>query len=95
MTQYVSNPDMVARRIRGESILVPIARTMDGLDSIVSLNETAEFIRGKAAEGLDETGIASALAETYDLDPSEAAADVRAVLDELVALRALNPVTTP
>ncbi|HMO04307.1 MAG TPA: PqqD family protein [Kiritimatiellia bacterium] len=91
MTHYVAHPDMVARRIRGESILVPIARTMDGLDNIITLNETAEFIRQRAAEGLDEAAIAEALVADFDITPDEARTDVAAVLGELVAIGALQP----
>lgn len=95
MTKYVAHPDMVARRIRGECILVPIARTMEGLDSIITLNETAEFIRQQAAEGRDEVGIVEAVLATFELTPEQARADVAAVLQELVAIGALQPVEAP
>jgi hypothetical protein len=91
MTTYRAHPDMVARTIRGECILIPIARTMEALDSIVSLNETAAFIRARAAEGLDEVAIRAALAAAYEVSDEQAANDVRAVLDELIALGALQP----
>jgi hypothetical protein len=90
MTTYSANPDVVARRIRGESILVPIVSTMDGLDSIISLNETAEFIRLQAANGLDESTIIEALVATYAIEPDEARRDVALVLEELVALGVIN-----
>ncbi len=90
MSHYVSNPDMVARRIRGESVLVPIARSMDGLDSIISLNETAEFIRARAAEGMSESDIARSLAENFEVPLAEAETDVSAVISELLAIKAIT-----
>lgn len=95
MTMYRLNPDVVARRIRGESILVPIASTMDALDSIMSLNETAEFIRDRAASGLETGAIRDAVAEMYDVEPETAAQDVQQVLTELVSLGVLQRVDTP
>lgn len=95
MTIYTANQDMVARRIRGESILVPIARTMDGLDSIISLNDTAEFVRSHAANGLDEVSIAEAMVSTYEIEKEDATRDVALVLRELETLGALKKVTTP
>jgi hypothetical protein len=86
---------MVARHIRGESILVPIAGTMDALDSIISLNETAEFIRTKAVAGLDDHAIVEALVETYEIEVDEAARDVALVLSELLAIGALKKEDTP
>ena len=95
MTTYSANPDMVARRIRGESILVPIARTMDGLDSIISLNETAEFIRSQAVNGLDAASIVESLVSAYEIEPEAASRDVALVLEELKALGAINHAETP
>jgi len=90
MTTYSANPDVVARRIRGESILVPIASTMDGLDSIISLNDTAEFVRSHAANGLDEASIVDAMVSTYNIETEEAVRDVAQVLKELEVLGALK-----
>lgn len=81
---------MVARRIRGESILVPISSTMDALDSIISLNETAEFIRFKASEGLNAEDIGKALMNEYEIDENTAMADVNQVLTELQNIKALQ-----
>jgi hypothetical protein len=84
---------MVARKIRGESVLVPIARTMDDLNSIISLNETAEFIRAEAAQGLHEDAICAHLMNEYEVDEEAARRDVQAVLAELVSIGALQPET--
>jgi len=91
MSTYRQNPDMVARRIRGESILVPISSTMDALDSIISLNETAEFIRTKASEGLSAEAIGKAMMAEYEIDGDTAMADVQQVLAELQSIGALQP----
>jgi len=90
MSTYRQNPDMVARRIRGESILVPISSTMDALDSIISLNETAEFIRFKACEGFNTDAIVKAVMDEYEVDENSAKADVQQVLVELQGIGALQ-----
>lgn len=79
------------RQIRGERILVPIAGSMDKLDSIYSLNEVASFICGKAFEGLSDDAIAAALAEAYSVTPEAAKTDTERVLGELVSIGALVP----
>ena len=89
---YAKSDGVVAREIRGERVLVPIAGSMDQLDSIYSLNEVASFICGKAFEGLSDDAIVDAVSQAYRIEPGTAAADTRRILDELVALGVLNPV---
>jgi len=81
---------MVSRKIRGESILVPIASTMEALDSIISLNETAEFIRTKAGQGMNSKSICRELMNEFDVDQETAESDVTAVLTELEHLGAIK-----
>ena len=90
MTRYAAHPDMVARTIRGEDILVPIAPTMQALDSLYALNETAAFIRQEALNGLGEDAIRQRVEEIYAVDTDTAERDVRSVLSELVRIGALR-----
>ena len=89
---YAKSDGVVERQIRGERVLVPIAGSMEQLDSIYALNEVASFICGKAYEGLPADAIAAAVAGTYRVAPEAAAKDTQRILEELVAIGALNPV---
>ena len=73
--RYRRAPDMIARRIRGEHVLVPIRRTSASLDSIFTLNATAGFIWERAGEGLDPAAVARELAATYEIDEATAHGD--------------------
>jgi predicted deacylase len=90
---YTPSPDVVSRRIRGEQILVPIAGSMDRLDSIYALNEVASLICSLAADGKSDDAIAAELASRYDVTLEQARADTQQILSELVALGALRPET--
>lgn len=79
------------RKVRGEHILVPISRSMETLDSIYTLNETAGAIWESAVAGLAENDIVDRVVEAFAIGRDQAASDVRQVLDDLVALRALVP----
>jgi len=89
-TRYQANPNVIARSIRGEDVLVPLASTMEGLDSIYALNETASLVRRLAAEGQDAAAIARQLQEAFDVDAETAARDVQAVMAELMRIGALQ-----
>ena len=84
---------VVEREIRGEHILVPIMRNMETLDSIYTLNETAGCIWRNAVSGMTEDRIATLLAEEFDVDPATAQADTRRILNDLIEIKALQPVT--
>ncbi len=90
--RYAKSNGVVERQIRGERVLVPIAGSMEQLDSIYALNDVASFICGKAYEGLPDDAIAAAVAGTYRVEFEVAAKDTHRVLGELVSIGALVPV---
>ncbi len=89
MTTYRKNPEMVDRTIRGERVLVPIMSSLDAMDSIYNLNETAAFVFEEACSGKDADDIIHALSEAFDVSGDEAGQDVENVLNELVGIGAL------
>ncbi|MBW7907911.1 MAG: PqqD family protein [Kiritimatiellae bacterium] len=82
-------PDVVARRIRGELILVPIRRTSAELDGFFTLNATGADIWTWIGEGRSLNEMAKRLAEEYEIDAEVARADVNGVVNELMAAGAL------
>jgi hypothetical protein len=87
---YRRNPAVVERRVRNTCLLVPVMSSFEELDSLYSLNATAQFIWSKACDGLDAASIASQLADAYDVPLEVAQADTHAVLSELCALNLLT-----
>ncbi|HOW97364.1 MAG TPA: PqqD family protein [Kiritimatiellia bacterium] len=87
---FTRSPDLVERTIRGEHLLVPVARSEATLGSLFTLNETARFVWDRAGAGQAEDGIAAALAREFGVSPAQAAADTRRVLDELLSIGALR-----
>ena len=82
---------IIERKIRDERVLVPIMDSMEALDSIYTLDEIAARIWDAAIDGADEGAIARKLCEEYNVPEETARKDVRAVLDELLRLGALEP----
>ena len=88
---FTPSPDVVARRIRGEHVLVPIRRSSAALDSIYTLNATAGFIWEQARSGISASDISHSLAKHFRVEPATATADTARVLQELVTIGALIP----
>lgn len=90
MTTYARNPEMIERHIRGEHILVPLARTDKALDSLYVLNKTAGIVWQHAADGMDHSEIIAAIRREFEVDDTTATADVQRILSELVDIGALT-----
>lgn len=90
--QYQRSTSVVERRIRGEHVLVPIMGSLEKLDSIYTLNETAGLVFTRAAAGTDPEEIAREIERTYQVEPARAREDVARVLRDLVHLGALEKV---
>jgi hypothetical protein len=86
----VPSPDIVAREIEGELIIVPLVAGIGDLeDELYSMNDTGREV-WRLLDGtrtLDE--IAAALAEQFDEPQSAILADVQGLVGELVRRRML------
>ncbi len=89
-TRFTRSDKFVERAVRGERVLVPLAASMEELDSLYVLNETAALIWEGAAAGQTEAELAARLAAAYEVDPARARRDTRAILDALIELGALH-----
>lgn len=87
MARFVRSPDVVARRIAGEVVLVPIATHTEDASTRTAnfyvLNETAEMLwnRLEAPAGPDE--LAQELALHYEISADQAGRDVELFLADL------------
>lgn len=86
---YRKSENVVERRIRGEHVLVPIMGSLEQLDSIYTLNETAGQVFTRAAAGTELPDIAQGLVALYHVSPAQAQEDVARVVRDLVHIGAL------
>jgi len=90
MRRFRKTGRVVERDIRGERILVPLAGSMEALDSIYTLNRTAASIWDGAGEGLSDDELAGRLVSAFDVSASRAHDDVDEVLHALLEMGALE-----
>ena len=87
---YAPSEDVVARKIEGELIIVPlVAGIGDMEDELFTLNETGRAIWNRLDGRATLDGVVTALAEDYDAEPGELKRDVLGLMEELVRRRML------
>ena len=88
---YQRHPDMVARKILDEVILVPVSRNVADMQSIFTLNETGarvwDMIDGKNTED----DIVKTLVEENEVEEAQARQDLSVILSQLQEIRAITP----
>lgn len=94
MARFVRSPDVVARRIAGEVVLVPIAtRTENAARRTANfyvLNETAELLWERLESPADAEELARQLASHYEIDAMQARGDVEQFLSDLARCGAIT-----
>jgi hypothetical protein len=86
---YYKDPDIVARQIAGEMILVPIRQNVGDLESIYILNVTALFI-WELLDGKNTlTEIRGRLVQEFDVDVLQAGQDLLELIADLQRVRAV------
>lgn len=87
---YMPSPDVVAREIEGELIIVPIAAGIGDLeDELYTLNETGRAIWDQLDNKTTLAQIARSLAEEFEAEPVVIEGDVRGLVEELVKRKIL------
>ena len=90
--KYKQNSRVVARQVRGDRILVPMASSEEALDSIYVLNETAAFMWDQMTVACTAAEIASRVIDAYDVGEAQAKVDTGVVLADLLAVKAIEVV---
>ena len=89
-TKYQRSPDVVAREILGEMILVPIRQDVGDMESIFTLNETAAYIWSQL-DGKRTLGeIRDLVASEYQVSAEQAQADLIDLVSQLEDLKAIS-----
>lgn len=96
MARFVRSADVVARRIAGELVLVPIATRTDDAERRTAdfyvLNGTGEFLWDQLVSPMDSDTLTSALTQHFAIGAEEARGDVERFLSELADCGAIDPV---
>jgi hypothetical protein len=90
-TRYHRNEDFVARKIAGETVLVPIRQQLGDLESIYTLDEVATFIWERLVEPLTIAAVVAAVEDAFEGDPAQIREDVEEFLGQLLTLHAIRP----
>ena len=74
---------LIKREIAGDTILVPVGKTVYDSNGLFVLNEVAAFIWDLLPEAADELQIVSRILEEYDVSWEDALADTTQFLQKL------------
>ena len=94
-TRYVRSPNVVVRRVAGETILVPFGVASSDLVTRTAeffvLNESAELLWERLATASDRSTLARNLMDAWTVSPERAEADVEAFVHSLLEIGAIQP----
>jgi hypothetical protein len=85
------SPRIVSRRIAGELVLVPLVTHGADLDAIYNLNAVGAFIWERLDGRTSGEAIVAELAETFEVESAQAAADYLDFVSSLVDLGVAAP----
>lgn len=75
--------DHILRKVHGNVVLVPLSDRETDFNGMVALNHTGEFVCRMLQQDIDRESLVAGLAEEYDAEPEQVAADVDVFLSEL------------
>ena len=84
-------PDIVARDIAGEHLLVPVRSGIAGIDCLYTADEVGSFLYARLDGRRDAATLARLVSEAYVVDEEQALADVLSFLGELCAAGLARP----
>lgn len=85
----VIKKELIKREIAGETILVPVGKTVIESNGLFVLNELGTFIWDILPQVNDEEEICKAVLEEYEVSPEEAAHDIADFMGRLKELNIL------
>lgn len=75
--------ELIKRQIAGDTVLVPVGKTVLEANGLFVLNEVGAFLWDKLPAAENEADLLQAVLEEYEVEPSAAQKDIRAFLDTL------------
>ncbi|HTZ31267.1 MAG TPA: PqqD family protein [Methylomirabilota bacterium] len=82
--RFIRNQDVVARKIQGELIIVPIRRGVGDLNSLYTLNSVGAVLWDFMTEGHTIGEMIERVCDEFDVTASQAQRDIEGFLDSLV-----------
>jgi len=82
--RFIRNQDVVARKIQGELIIVPVRRGVGDLNSLYTLNPVGTVLWDFMTEGHTIGEMVERVCDEFDVTASQAQRDIEAFLDSLV-----------
>ena len=76
--------DFMLREVAGNFVVVPVGKASENFRGVINLNEIGAFIWRKIEAGLEESEIATALTEEYNVSLEQAKEDVSKFINKLV-----------
>jgi hypothetical protein len=92
-TCYQKDASIVSRQIGTETILVPVHRHLGDLGSIYTLNDTAALAWSLFDGKTSLAQISERITQEYDVSPGQAQADLLELVDKLLQIQAIIPLT--
>jgi hypothetical protein len=89
---YQKSPDIVARNIVGEVILVPVTRTVGDVESIYTLNEVGARIWNLIDGKRSARDILDLIVGEYDVSEEDAEEDLLVILQQLEGIDAIHEI---
>ena len=82
--------DIIARRIGGETILIPKVRSADVQRDIYALNPMASYVWGKIDGKKTMGAICDLIVSEFEVDHREAEEDLRKCIDQLLQIKGIS-----
>lgn len=81
--------ELIKRSIAGETVLVPVGRTVYEANGLFVLNELGDFLWERLPEAENEEQLLKSILEEYEVDEETARRDLLAFLDKLKQMEIL------
>lgn len=81
--------ELIKREIAGDTILVPVGKSVYDSNGLFVLNELGDFIWNLLPEAADENDILEAVLKCYDVSHEEARKDIDEFLNKLKEMEIL------
>lgn len=78
--------ELIKREIAGDTILVPVGKSVYDSNGLFAMNELAAFLWDRLPEAAGREDLLEAVLAEYEVSPAEAAADIDAFLAQLEKL---------
>lgn len=75
--------ELIKRDIAGDTVLVPVGKTVYESNGLFILNELGSFLWDLLPEAENEDGLVAAVLREYDVDEATARQDIAEFLDKL------------